>query len=125
MVRSLKRAIRPLAWVVMLTLTVVVSTECLIGAAMTEAQKACCAAMDHNCDSAGIEQDCCPSESSNLTGFVAASPASLLLTAPPVAVALPAAARVLPTSVCAPAFDWVVPKSSSRPTYLFVSVFRI
>ena len=108
----------------MLTFAVLVSTECLMAAEMTEAQTACCAAMDHDCGSAGIEQDCCASESSNLTSLVALSPASLLLT-PPVTVDFLATVEELATSLIAPAFEWVVPRSSTTPTYLFVSAFRI
>lgn len=64
MTRLIRRTTRPVAWVLVLALGVVLSAECVIGEDMTAAEHACCAAMDHDCESAGAQQDqdCCTTD---------------------------------------------------------------
>lgn len=117
---------RPVAWALMLTFAAVVSTECLMASEMTEAQKACCAAMKHDCGSASVERDCCAAESHDLAGLVSTTPTSLLVALPLVATILTATEPALATSVrVSAAAHSDASKPSSRPTYLFISVFRI
>ena len=126
MARSLRHILRPLTWALMLTFAAVVSTECLMAAEMTEAQKACCVAMKHDCDSAAVQQDCCASESLDVVGLVSATPAKLLVALPIVATILTSTEPALTATVRdSAAFDSGAPKSSRRPPYLFFSVFRI
>jgi hypothetical protein len=58
----MRRTMRPLAWVLVLALGVVLSAECVIGEEMTAAEHACCTAMAHDCESAGAQQDCCTTD---------------------------------------------------------------
>jgi len=82
--------------------------------------------MNHDCGAMAVEHDCCAAKPSSLVGLLSSTPISVL--APPTLVAVsvtaiaPAALALLSTSS---AFDSHTPKSSRRPTYLLVSVFRI
>jgi len=102
------------------------SATCVLGADMTEAQKACCAAMNHDCGAMALEQDCCVTDSPNLAGLTSAPPISVL--APPALVAVNSIEPAPEPTVsffASAVFDVGAPKPSSRPTYLFVSVFRL
>lgn len=128
MVRRIRLSGRAFTWVLALALVVVSSATCLLNAEMTEAQKACCAAMSHDCGAAAVTHDCCATESQSLAGFAAgppvfqfAAPAPALVAADLVAAEPPPAARVNPST----AFDSGAPNPSSSPTYLLVSVFRL
>ena len=106
-----------------LALAVVSSATCLLGAEARKAEMACCAAMGHDCGEVAVEQDCCalvpaPSALGVLGSLVAT------LTAPPLVALIPIAEE--PADPQALSFiDDRVPTPPSRPTYLFVSVFRL
>jgi hypothetical protein len=110
-----------------LALAMVSSVTCVVKAQTTEAHKACCAAMRHDCGQTSVTQDCCATNPQSLTGFAARPPAFQFAAASvPVAVDVvagepPVVARLNPSA----AFHSGAPNPSSRPTYLFVSVFRL
>lgn len=107
-------------------LIVVSSATCLLGAQMTPAQKACCAAMNHDCGAMALETGCCATEAPNLTSLASATLTSQLA-APDLIMASVSVADLIPpvpirTSA---AFDSDTPRYSSRSTHLLVSVFRL
>lgn len=93
---------------------------------LTAEQKACCAAMHHDCGTAGVEMGCCPSEPQlpDLPQMVV-KPAAV-----PVAIATGALA-VLPEPyerlhhAAATSFSREILKLPDRPTYLLVSLLLI
>ncbi len=100
--------------------------QCLTGD-LTPEQKACCAAMNHNCGAAGVEMGCCPTEPQTQDRVQAASikPELLvptLLTGP---LALLPEPHVRVHAVAAASFDRGTLKLPHRPTYLLLSVFLI
>ena len=126
MVQRLRPVARLLAGTLALALALMSSATCLLAVDMTPAQKACCAAMNHDCGAMAIEQGCCATESPNLTSL--ASSTSISPVAPPAPVSVSVAAAELAPPVILRTlggFDFAPPLSSSRPTYLFVSVFRL
>lgn len=126
MTRSMSRSGRFLTWALALALAVVSSVTCVLGADMTEAQKACCATMDHDCSAMEVEQDCCVTDSPNLAGITSAPPISVLALPALVAVNTVAPEPQPTASFFASAvFAAGAPKPSSSPTYLFVSDFRL
>jgi len=103
-------------------LAVLSSATCLLGAEARHAEMACCAAMGHDCGQTSVDKDCCavvpaPSALSILASLIAQ------LTPPP-SVVVSTIARP-EAAVLDLAFGDSTPKSGSRPTYLFVSVFRL
>jgi hypothetical protein len=126
MSRGLTRANRRLTWALALALALVPSATCLMGAEMTEADKACCAAMNHDCGEMSVQLDCCAATAPGQAGL--ASPGSPIPHLVPPAlivvsiITAPEPAAAVPESSV---FDTGAPKPSSRPTYLFVSVFRL
>jgi len=100
--------------------------ECLTGD-LTPEQKACCAAMNHDCGAAGVEMGCCPIEPQTQDRVQAASVkpellAPALLTGP---LALLPEPHVRVHPVAAGSFDREALKLPDRPTYLLFSVFLI
>ena len=65
----------------MLALAAVVSSQCLLSGHATPEERACCAAMKHDCGSAGIEAQCCTGEIAKITAPLPLT-ASLLEKAP-------------------------------------------
>ena len=126
MVRRRSRNGRWATWALALSLALVPSATCLTAAEMTEAQKACCAAMHHDCEGMSVEQDCCVASAPNPIGLSASTSPSAHLAFPPLVVvntiAEPEPER---SDVESSVFDVGAPKYSSRPTYLIVSVFRL
>lgn len=124
MVRSIRRSTRFLPGALALALAVVPSATCLTAAEMTPVQKACCAAMNGDCGAMAVEKGCCPSDSPNVASLLSSTSPSQL--APPalVPVSLPATQPDLP-NLFRTLFDSGAAKSSSPPTYLLVSLFRI
>jgi hypothetical protein len=126
MVRRGSRNGRWATWALALALALVPSATCLTAAEMTEAQKACCAAMNHDCDGMSVEQDCCVATAPNPLGVSASVSAGSHLAFPPLVVvntiAEPEPER---SDFESSVFDVGAPKYSSRPTYLIVSVFRL
>lgn len=126
MVRATGRTTRFLAGALAVALVVVSSATCFLGANMTPAQKACCTAMNHDCGAMAMEQGCCATEAPNLTSLVSSVSTSLL--AAPVLVVLGlTAAEFAPSTILKTSgtFDLASPISQRKPTYLFLSVFRI
>jgi len=100
--------------------------ECLSGE-LTPEQKACCAAMNHDCGAAGAEMGCCSTESQTQDRVQAANvrpevAAPALLTGP---LALLPEPHVRLQPVAAASFDREALKLPERPTYLVLSVFLI
>ena len=126
MARRMSRTGRFVTWALALALAVVSSATCILGADVTEAQKACCAAMNHDCGDKGVEQDCCLVDSPNLQGLTSGPLVAPLV--PPALVALNTLAaepQLTAAFFGSAALDAGAPKPSSTPTYLFVSVFRL
>ena len=120
----LKRLRRPLAGAFVLAFAVVSSAECAT-AAMTPEQKACCAAMNGDCEM-GISSSCCSTEVLDSQSFAATKPttASVPVAALVAVLITPAVATTTPQRFVSQ------PDASSMgppgiPTYLFVSSFRI
>ncbi len=94
---------------------------------LTPEQKACCAAMGHNCGAAGAEMGCCPTEPQpqDRTQVTGVKPDL----APPAVVTGPLA--LLPDlherlrAVAAISFSRETLKLPDRPAYLLLSVFLI
>ena len=126
MVRRITATARFLTWVLALGLAVVSSATCLLGAEMSQAQKACCAGMNHDCGTAAaIEQDCCAAEALALTSFAPGTVVSPLAVPAPATAALIVPGPDFATPLTASGFDIRASSSSRRPTYLLVSVFRL
>ena len=125
MVRGMCLSSRFLTWVLALALAVVPSAVCVLSAHMTEAQRACCAAMNHDCGADAVKQDCCASKDQSLVEFISGPPAFQVAVPAPVvniAASEPSpVARVGPSAALAPR----APNPSSSPTYLLLSVFRL
>jgi hypothetical protein len=94
---------------------------------LTPEQKACCAAMGHDCGAAGVEMGCCPTEPqtqdrAQASGVKPDLVAPVLLTGP---LALLPEPHVRLGVVAAASFDRETLKLPDRPTYLVLSVFLI
>jgi hypothetical protein len=124
MVRSLTRTGRWATWALALALAVLPSATCLMGAEMTEAQKTCCAAMNHDCGEMAVQQDCCSATAPGLV-VAAGSPVSHLTPPALVVVNIITAPEPVASFLESSAFDAGAPQPSSRPTYLLVSAFRL
>jgi hypothetical protein len=109
-----------------LALAVVSSATCFAAAEMTPAQKACCAAMNGDCGEMAVGKGCCTSDSPNIASLPSSTLLSRLAQPALVLVSLPATQPDLPNLFrTSHLFDSRAAKSSSPPTYLLVSVFRI
>lgn len=100
--------------------------ECLSGD-LTPEQKACCAAMNHDCGAAGVEMGCCTTEPQTQERAQAANvrldvAAPALLTGPLAWLPEP---HVRLHLVAAASFDRETLKLPNRPAYLLLSVFLI
>ncbi len=94
---------------------------------LTPEQKACCAAMGHDCGATGVEMGCCPTEPQTqdrvqVSGVKPDLVAPALLTGP---LALLPEPHVRLGVVAAASFDRETLKLPDRPTYLVLSVFLI
>jgi hypothetical protein len=122
----LKRTRRPIVWALTLAFAVVLSADCALGKELTEAQKACCAAMNHDCGQMAKEQGCCAIEGQKVDQFTTAKQVSLT---PPFVIAVRlAAVPDLPLFSQAwhrPRPDRVPLRLPGVPTYLLVSTFLI
>jgi hypothetical protein len=94
---------------------------------LTPEQKACCAAMGHDCGAAGAEMGCCPTDPQT-QDRVQPSGAKPELIAPAPLTGLLAELPepyVRLHAVAATSFDRETLKLPDRPTYLLLSVFLI
>lgn len=94
---------------------------------LTPEQKACCAAMGHDCGAVGAEMGCCPTEPqtqdrAQAPGVKPDLVAPVLLTGP---LALLPEPHVRLGVAAAASFDRETLKLPDRPTYLVLSVFLI
>ena len=108
-------------------LTIASATTCLADAHMTPAQKACCAEMHGDCGAMAIETGCCPPDSRTTPSILSNTPvAQRIGPAAPVDITLIPLPPVLESlRTPTPTFDWRAAKSTSPPTYLLHTVFRI
>lgn len=94
---------------------------------LTPEQKACCAAMSHNCGAAGAEMGCCPTEPQTQDRVQASGVKPDLIA--PVLVKGPLALLPEPyvrvRAVAASSIDRETLRLPDRPTYLLLSVFLI
>lgn len=100
--------------------------ECL-SSELTPEQKACCAAMNHDCGAAGVDMGCCTTESQTQDRLQTANvrpevAAPALLTGP---LALLPEPHVRLHAVAAASFDRETLKLPHRPAYLLLSAFLI
>ena len=124
---GMRTAFRPL---IVLSLVIAMTGAALAECAtadLTPEQKACCAAMGHNCGAAGAEMGCCPTEPQT-QDRVQASGVKPELVAP---VLLAGPLAILPEphgrlhAVAAASYDRETLKLPDRQTYLLLSVFLI
>jgi nitroreductase len=124
---AMRRVLRPFTVVALiLALGGSAWAQCLTGD-LTPEQKACCAAMNHDCGAAGVEMGCCPTEpqTQDRVQAVSIKPELLLpaLLTGPLALLPEPQARV--HLVAAGSFDREALKLPDRPRYLLLSVFLI
>lgn len=123
--RSFRRRMRLAASAVTAALCVMLFVTCVSAAQMTPAQKACCAAMRHDCGEMARDASCCTGETQADRSLVAAKPTSVAL---PIALLMAVLdmprAPVASTRRVARAEPSAL-KPPGIPTYLFVSSFRI
>ena len=63
------RAMRPLAAAILVVIVGALSASCLAAERLTPEQRACCAAMQHNCGKLALTEGCCgPSEGAQSLG---------------------------------------------------------
>lgn len=117
---------RPVAAAMMFAVFAMLSASCLAAENMTPAQKACCAAMDHDCGHMAITEGCCPGYTQEDTSLSPAGRVDVATPVPPVLIAvldLPEPASQA-AGVVAPASTMPV-KPPGTSTYLVVSSFRL
>jgi hypothetical protein len=111
----------------MTVLAVMLVVTCSPAANMTPEQRACCAAMKHDCGRTAIERSCCPGEASRQHSVAPAKPAGSSVSAP--AQVIVAILQPLPEPVAASHRGWFESRLSLEPpgipTFLFVSALRI
>lgn len=124
---GMRTAFRPLVVLsLVIAMTGAALAEC-VTEDLTPEQKACCAAMGHDCGAVGVEMGCCPTEPqtqdrAQASGVKPDLVAPVLLTGP---LALLPEPHVRLGVVAAASFDRETLKLPDRPTYLVLSVFII
>lgn len=111
----------------MLALAVVVSADCMTARDLTAAQKACCAAMGHDCGEGAVRPDCCPAPTAQIAQLSVAKTVPLVTAPQPVLASVLALTEPL-ADACLAVRDFL--NGSSRkppgvPTYLLISTFRL
>ena len=124
---GMRTAFRPLVVLsLVIAMTGAALAEC-VTEDLTPEQKACCAAMNHNCGAAGAEMGCCPTEPQTQDRVQASGVRPDAI--PPVLVTGPLALLPEPHvrlhAVAAASFDRETLKLPDRPAYLLLSVFLI
>lgn len=117
---------RPVAAAVTLAVAVVLSATCVTAKDMTPQQKACCAAMGHDCGALAISQGCCEGEAKKVDALTPLSAPDFATAPVPVLVAVLDALTPLaiPTGFFNRASTAQV-KPPGIPTYLLIATFRI
>jgi hypothetical protein len=116
---------RLVAAVVTLAVAVVLSAKCVMAKDMTPEQKACCAAMGHDCGALAIEKGCCSGEAMKIDGVAPLAAPEL---SPPPVVVLAAVRDVLLAPAIRGVFASAIGaqvKPPGVPAYLLASTFRI
>lgn len=116
---------RVIAFGLAVVLAVLSSATCLLGAEASKADMACCAAMSDDCGDMSVEKDCCAVVPAPSPLGPLGSTLSQLTLPPPVLVSLQFPQDLAATVVEVAFVESGIPRPSSRPTYLFVSVFRL
>jgi hypothetical protein len=118
---------RPIAGALMFAVAMLLSASCFATENMTPAQKACCAAMAHNCGEMAVSDGCCAAPAQEGTSLSAAH----RVDAPPPAL-LPTLVAVLDLQEPLALHAAVVASGHTTPvkppgthTYLVVSSFRL
>lgn len=124
---GMRTAFRPLVVLsLVIAMTGAALAEC-VTEDLTPEQKACCAAMGHNCGAAGAEMGCCSTEPQTpdrvqASGVKPEVVAPVLLAGPLAFLPEP---HVRLHAVAAASYDRETLKLPDRPTYLLLSVFLI
>ena len=117
---------RPVAAAMMFALVAMLSANCLAAENMPPAQKACCAAMNHDCGQMSVTEGCCPGHAQEDRGL---SPANRVDKASPALSVLIAVLEVpepLASASHLVRADSTTPvKPPGTSTYLIVSSFRL
>ena len=120
------RAMRPVAGAIVVAVVVMLSANCLGADVMTPAQKACCAAMAHDCGHMALTEACCTGQAQEHQGMAAASRAEIAAVAVPVLIAVLQQPEPLTRNGQTVALVSETPvKPPGTSTYLLVSSFRI
>jgi len=117
---------RPVAGAVTLAMAVVLSATCVVTKDMTPQQKACCAAMGHDCGRTAMERACCPGEAKKVDALTPVSAPEFA--ASPVAIVVALLDPLTPPAILSGFFNsasLALVKPPGIPTYLLVSSFRI
>jgi len=120
-------ALRPLVVLsLVIAMTGAALAEC-VTEHLTPEQKACCAAMGHNCGAAGVEMGCCPTEAqppdpAQVTGVKPDLTPPAVVTGP---LALLPDPHERLRAVAVSSFSRETLKLPDRPAYLLLSVFLI
>ena len=122
-----RRASRFLAGGLAFTLSIVSSAVCFAGILqMQERQEHASCPMGHGSDSPDTAKlDCCLGQSPQFAGIAQDTVAPLVAAAAVIDIITATPDSLIPAPPVLPAFDPDISKSSSTPTYLLVSVFRI
>lgn len=114
---------RPIGWALGLVLAVVLSGGCAMGTQATAEQKACCAAMGHDCAPSDQSADCCVSETHSDLQLATTAKTSFVA---PVAVVSVLAGIPQPVQVSYDrAVQRVDPRLRDTPAYFLGSAFLV
>lgn len=120
------RTMRPVASTVVVAVVMMLSANCLGADVTTPAQKACCAAMAHDCGHMALTEACCTGQAQEHQGLAAASRAEIAAAAVPVLIAvLQQPEPLTPSGQTGAAVSETPVKPPGTSTYLLVSSFRI
>lgn len=120
--RMIRRRMRPIGWALGLVLAVVLSGGCATGTQTTAEQKACCAAMGHDCAASDRSADCCVSETHSDLQLATAKTS---LVAPVAVVSLLAGIPQLVQVSYDRAVQRVDPRLRDTPAYFLGSAFLV
>jgi hypothetical protein len=126
MLRRIRRGARFAASIATMALVAGVFASCVSAAEMTSAQKACCAAMEHDCGEMAIEAGCCAPDSQSSRSLTPVGLLAPVLLPPPPSTP-PVELFVLspPLSSAVAGSEAAVPRPPGVSTYLLISTFRI
>lgn len=125
--KAVERVSRPITWTLMVAFAVVLSANCLAGAEMTEAQKACCAAMGSECGHRAQDKSCCSTESPRIDQLTAAKSIAIPLPDAVTGGHLAVFVEIPQQSLVDRGhhFDGFTPKPPGVPRYLLASTLLI